>query len=526
MSSLEIQKEPVVFFDAQTTGMRPPAARLIELGWAFGCGGKVLESSEVLTKLVRLPEGEALSSTVAQLTGLSDSVLARGSSLSDVYQNLVSELSARQPRFAVIHYAQFEKPFLKDLFLQGCGNDELPFEIICSHHLAKKLFPNLPNNNIRAMAGFFGSSHQDFKRASHHVEVTSLIWRGLVAELQQRGIITFSQLNDWLISAPKVKRDKYEYRIDKVKRLQLPDSPGIYRMLSKNRDVLYVGKATSLKSRVNSYFRGQKGRDHKKLEMLAQVWDLEVVPCETALQAALLENDEIKKYDPPYNVSLKAGQRRLVFYDKTFSRVALESSEDYSCGPFRTGNAIEQVRMLDESLAKDLTLGVFYVPVEVSVMREGYEIFRAKYLGSQKMSMRRFLALGLAFWRKRRGKKEEDVPDDVDESDVITPTEVSEKLERLLMRGGAEYHRTKVLTRLLNSKISWQVKSQWKSLSFCEGHILDPLENRPQTRAKSPWDGLKVQDFDRMSVLLSELNKHPHRILWGASLESDVRHPE
>jgi hypothetical protein len=60
--------------------------------------------------------------------------------------------------------------------------------------------------------------------------------------------------------------------VDRIKRLEFPNRPGVYRMLSQSGQVLYVGKATSLKSRVNSYFRGQKGRDRKKLEMLAQVW--------------------------------------------------------------------------------------------------------------------------------------------------------------------------------------------------------------------------------------------------------------
>ena len=90
--------------------------------------------------------------------------------------------------------------------------------------------------------------------------------------------------------------------------LQYADRPGIYRMLRTSGDVLYVGKAASLHKRVNSYFRGQKNRDRFKLEMLAQVWDLRVSECNSALEAALLENDEIKRYDPPYNVVLKRGR--------------------------------------------------------------------------------------------------------------------------------------------------------------------------------------------------------------------------
>ncbi|MFX6149426.1 nucleotide excision repair endonuclease, partial [Acinetobacter baumannii] len=76
--------------------------------------------------------------------------------------------------------------------------------------------------------------------------------------------------------------------------LQLPDRPGIYRMLAQDGRVLYVGKATSLRSRVNSYFHG-KTQGKRKREMIAQVWDIQVTECGSALEAALLENEEIKR---------------------------------------------------------------------------------------------------------------------------------------------------------------------------------------------------------------------------------------
>lgn len=130
--------------------------------------------------------------------------------------------------------------------------------------------------------------------AAEHAGATAKIWRRLEEELQKEGLSSLEEIDLWLEQRKKREPVKYEYRLDRIKRLELPDRPGVYRMLSKEGKVL-MGKATSLKSRVNSYFRGQKGRDRKKLEMLAQVWDIEVTECSSPLEAALLENEEIKR---------------------------------------------------------------------------------------------------------------------------------------------------------------------------------------------------------------------------------------
>ena len=61
------------------------------------------------------------------------------------------------------------------------------------------------------------------------------------------------------------------------KRLSLPDEPGIYRLLRSNGEVLYVGKASSLKKRVNSYFQKQRRISERTLEMLTQAQDLGIV---------------------------------------------------------------------------------------------------------------------------------------------------------------------------------------------------------------------------------------------------------
>ena len=89
----------------------------------------------------------------------------------------------------------------------------------------------------------------------------------------------------------------------KAKIKQLPHSPGTYLMKSKKGNVLYVGKATSLKKRVSSYF-GRKVS--LKTEMfLADVADIDYIKCDSPEQALILEAALIKEKKPRYNIALR-----------------------------------------------------------------------------------------------------------------------------------------------------------------------------------------------------------------------------
>ncbi len=81
--------------------------------------------------------------------------------------------------------------------------------------------------------------------------------------------------------------------------------PGVYLMKNENGDVIYVGKAASLRSRVRSYFGAQRGMDFKTRELVSQIADFEVIRTDTPSEALILENELIKRYQPKYNVMLR-----------------------------------------------------------------------------------------------------------------------------------------------------------------------------------------------------------------------------
>jgi len=84
----------------------------------------------------------------------------------------------------------------------------------------------------------------------------------------------------------------------------LPNAPGVYRMLDAKGDVLYVGKAKSLKNRVGSYARGQ-AHSNRIARMIGETTSMEFVTTATETEALLLEANLIKQLKPRYNVLLR-----------------------------------------------------------------------------------------------------------------------------------------------------------------------------------------------------------------------------
>lgn len=88
----------------------------------------------------------------------------------------------------------------------------------------------------------------------------------------------------------------------------IPHQPGVYRYLDGNGTILYVGKAKSLKNRLQSYFGDKKHTQYKTVLLTRNASRIEYTVVETEHDALLLENSLIKKFQPRYNVMLKDGK--------------------------------------------------------------------------------------------------------------------------------------------------------------------------------------------------------------------------
>lgn len=117
-------------------------------------------------------------------------------------------------------------------------------------------------------------------------------------------------------------------KLSDLSQFNLPDSPGVYYFLDKKGKVLYVGKATSLKDRVKSYFSKDifLTRGPKILKMLEEAEGVEVKTTDSVLEALILEANEIRKHLPIANTKEKDDRSHnfVVITKEEFPRVLIE----------------------------------------------------------------------------------------------------------------------------------------------------------------------------------------------------------
>ena len=152
---------------------------------------------------------------------------------------------------------------------------------------------------------------------------------------------------------------------------KLPRQPGVYIMHDKKDDIIYVGKAISLRNRVRQYFQSSKDKSPKIKQMVSKIERFEYIVTDSELEALVLENNLIKEHRPRYNTMLRD--------DKTYPYIKLTVKEEYPrlqmvrqikkdknryFGPFSSGNAVRdtinllnrvyKLRTCSRNLPKDI----------------------------------------------------------------------------------------------------------------------------------------------------------------------------
>ncbi len=100
----------------------------------------------------------------------------------------------------------------------------------------------------------------------------------------------------------------------------LPETPGVYRMVSADGEVLYVGKAKALKRRVANY-ANFGSLPHRLQKMVSLTVSMEFINTHTEAEALILEANLIKKFQPRFNVLLRD--------DKSFPYIVVKEDHDY-----------------------------------------------------------------------------------------------------------------------------------------------------------------------------------------------------
>lgn len=118
----------------------------------------------------------------------------------------------------------------------------------------------------------------------------------------------------------------------KLKVASLPQNPGVYFFRGAKGEILYIGKATNLRSRVQSYFRGEHNRGEWIVKMVSLVEDIDFRETDSVLEALILESNLIKKHQPKYN-TLEKDDKSFAYFVITkeeFPRVLIVRKTDIS----------------------------------------------------------------------------------------------------------------------------------------------------------------------------------------------------
>jgi DNA polymerase-3 subunit epsilon len=425
------------------------------------------------------------------------------------------------PAPCVIHFARFELGFLEDLHGR-CGEGLFPLDVACLHEVARRLFPELPRRNIRALAGYLGHSPDLVRRSAGHVAASAFIWRAVLPALEAIAVRTWSDLKAWLAEkAPP--RSRRTYPLPAERRRALPERPGVYRFVRSNADVLYVGKAANLKKRVASHFTRGARPTERALEMLSQVHAVDITEAETVLEAALLETDEIKRLHPPYNVQLREDDRRAWFASADLTDAAPEPDGFHRLGPLPSRWALASMAAL-RALAHGghasdarMRAGSVGVPPpfapEEAVFLPAWDAFRAQHLDMRAKNpwhallraSRRLTLTGVA-----EKSSDDTTPDEWDVD------RVRRHLDRALIRGGQLVRRARWLVLLSDASVAFREHNDGKFRLLVVEHgqiverrdLTDP-QTIPEREASRPWHlrqaSIDAARYDRMRILATEL---------------------
>lgn len=509
-SMTAFKNHKILIIDCQTTGMHPNNASLLQIAWCvFDASAKQMPSIEKRT--LRVAEHE-LTHKIKKMLHITEEELAHSIEPNEVFEELQQMITALGPKPIVLaHYAQFEQSFLQAFYLDHTGEEQLNFTLLCTQKMAKRLLPHVPSHNLKALAGFFKLDDTRKNNVSSHVAMTYAVWQKLMPLLHECEISTYTALELWLNSkVSTTKTTRYEYNIEKLTRLNLSERPGVYYMLAQDGSILYIGKATSLKSRVNSYFRGIKKRDRRKLEMLAQVWDINTAECDTPFEAALLESDEIKKFNPPYNILLKEENRQLIFYNEAFDNYSTARCATCRIGPFRPMDAVMHLiellkRVHDKSSIQFVTEEFSTETVQQAWLllceQQGSTLvplhFRSCFFMACQL-LRRFESTHgtntfEGWWNEEKQKNLEEA--------LSLEQQLANKLTRAFIRAAEALRKCRHIRRMANA--TFVINKTQKVLHLNNGEFVSsaPISTQASTAF------FDVSHYDRLSIVLSAKHK-------------------
>jgi DNA polymerase-3 subunit epsilon len=272
--------------DIETTGSYAAANGITEISIQLSDGQTVTGQYNTL-----INPGQPIPPYISAMTGISNQMVAKAPRFEEVAEKVFELL---QGRIFIAHNVSFDYSFVKS-HLREAGF-ELNTKKLCTVRLSRKIIPGLPSYSLGKLSRSLGIEITDRHRASGDAAATATIFHLLLANDKEQHIQKSLQRNskEWILP-PNVPKEHFD---------ALPYTPGVYYFHNEKGKVVYVGKATNIRYRVNSHF-SNNSESRQKQHFMQHVYAISYQPCATELMACILESAEIKKRWPVFNTSQK-----------------------------------------------------------------------------------------------------------------------------------------------------------------------------------------------------------------------------
>lgn len=271
--------------DLETTGVGPESAEITEIGAIRYEGGVETGRFQTLVN-----PGTSIPPQITVMTGITHAMVIDAPTIAEVLPSFLEFLG---DAVIVGHNVSFDLSFLNAAAIR-LGYGRLPNRHTDTLALARRLVGSeLRNLKLSSLAAYFRSPTTPNHRALDDTAATAHIFWCL---LERAGSIGVTHLDD-LLDLPTIKGSRAIGKLGLTE--HLPRKPGIYRFVDASGTLLYIGKATNLRSRVRSYFAGETRRRVDAILRATVAIDHQVTSSE--LEASIVELREIHERQPIHN---------------------------------------------------------------------------------------------------------------------------------------------------------------------------------------------------------------------------------
>jgi DNA polymerase III subunit epsilon len=275
--------------DLETTGASPNSCAITEVGAARYLGGKCIGTLQTLVN-----PGAPIPPEIVYLTGITETMVGPAPKISAVLPSLLEFIG---DAVIVGHNVRFDLSFL-NAALRANHYPTLSNRVLDTCGLARRLVrQEVPNCKLGTLSAHFGFHHQPTHRALDDVKATADLLHLLFERAAGFGVLGLTDLAE----LPAINRHPQAAKLCLTN--DLPRSPGVYVFRDQSNRVIYVGKATNLRSRVRSYFSSD---DRRKIgAMLEILHRIDHIPCALTIEAEVLEIRLIQRFLPRFNRQAK-----------------------------------------------------------------------------------------------------------------------------------------------------------------------------------------------------------------------------